>query len=115
MLLSKKAAKEHNNKLAEQLKRMDKIALLAFFAIPLCLGIIGGGQLALWTLPAGYIYSIGYVIIFRRVSDRFTTKEWKTIARLTKSYPFHSVCWVLSIGFTLFFITVAFTVISGRS
>ncbi|CFR17155.1 Uncharacterised protein [Yersinia kristensenii] len=27
MLLSKKAAKEHNNKLAEQLKRMDKIAI----------------------------------------------------------------------------------------
>ena len=51
MSLSRKAAKAQDHKIREQLKRMDNIAVALFFAIPLCLALIGGRQLAVWTLP----------------------------------------------------------------
>lgn len=71
MSLSRKAAKAQDHKIREQLKRMDNIAVALFFAIPLCLALIGGRQLAVWTLPGWYLYSLGYIISFRVVSKKF--------------------------------------------
>ncbi|CNE65367.1 membrane protein [Yersinia similis] len=113
MSLSRKAAKAQDHKIREQLKRMDNIAVALFFAIPLCLALIGGRQLAVWTLPGWYLYSLGYIISFRVVSKKFTTKEGTEIARFTRTYPFHSASWLVFIGFSLFFIIVIVDVMSG--
>ncbi|MGP9156436.1 hypothetical protein [Yersinia pestis] len=119
MSLSRKAAKAQDHKIREQLKRMDNIAVTQnygqalFFAIPLCLALIGGRQLAVWTLPGWYLYSLGYIISFRVVSKKFTTKEGTEIARFTRTYPFHSVSWLIFIGFSLLSIIVIIDVMSG--
>lgn len=113
MSLSRKAAKAQDHKIREQLKRMDNIAVALFFAIPLCLALIGGRQLAVWTLPGWYLYSLGYIISFRVVSKKFTTKEGTEIARFTRTYPFHSVSWLIFIGFSLLSIIVIIDVMSG--
>lgn len=79
MSLSRKAAKAQDHKIREQLKRMDNIAVALFFAIPLCLALIGGRQLAVWTLPGWYLYSLGYIISFRVVSKNSPPKRGRKL------------------------------------
>lgn len=50
---------------------------------------------------------------FRVVSKKFTTKEGTEIARFTRTYPFHSVSWLIFIGFSLLSIIVIIDVMSG--
>ncbi|KAF1067567.1 MAG: hypothetical protein GAK45_01621 [Pseudomonas citronellolis] len=92
---------EHDQHLRERLRRQDNRAGALFFLIPVVLLVLGGKPLGILTLPLWYVYTLGWIITFRRLSSRFLDPGNRDLARRTRNYPFHGACWVLFSLFSL--------------
>ncbi|CDH21556.1 hypothetical protein [Xenorhabdus bovienii] len=106
-LLSKYAMKKQDEQTLASLKQLDNRAVLGFFAIALILGMIGGKKLARSVLVLWPLYSVIYIVMFRKLSQRLHDSGLRSLVNFGNSYPFYQFCWVVII-FAMFFLFLFF-------
>lgn len=90
----------------ERLRKLERISVPLFFAIPLCLWLAGGKTLALWTLFIWPVFCAGYLIAFHRFYRAYTVPELRKEALLSSKHVFYQLSLLVLILLLGFFITL---------
>lgn len=96
----------HDAIITDHLKKLEHISAPLFFIIPLCLALIGGKNLALWTMIIWPLFCILYIVFFHLILRRYTTPEMRKSSVLSKQYIFYQMSWLILIFLFLFFVTL---------
>lgn len=95
--LSKTTIMKNDLFLRDKLKKIDNIGVAIFFAIPLILFLLGGASLAHWVALLWPLYSLGFVIYFRKILKTISNKS----LQMTRMYSFYALARFILIGFPL--------------
>ncbi len=90
----------------ERLKKLERISVPVFFAIPLCLWLAGGKTLALWTLFIWPIFCAAYLIAFHRFHRGYSMPQLRKLALLSNRHVFYQMSWLILILLLGFFIVL---------
>lgn len=93
--LSKRAIMKNDLLIRDKLKKIDNIGVAIFFAISLVLFLLGGNSLAHWVVLLWPLYSIGFIIYFRKILKTISNES----LRMTRRYTFYALARFISIGF----------------
>lgn len=99
----------------EKLKFIDKRAgLFLLLSLIFVAVLFSKDTAAYFVIFLGPIYLIGYLLVFRKISGQFKSKENMFLARSGKSYVFRYICEILLLLFSAFFVIAIIKNIIGR-
>lgn len=93
-VLSKRAVMKNDLNIRDKLKKINNIGLVIFFTIPLVLFLLGGITLAHWVALLWPLYSLGFIIYFRKTLRTISNESLQG----TRMYSFYSLTWFVLIG-----------------
>lgn len=90
----------------DRLRKLERISVPLFFAIPLCLWLAGGKTLALWTLFIWPVFCATYLIAFHRFYRSYSVPELRKVALLSKQHVFYQLSWLVLIVLLVLFVAL---------
>lgn len=100
----------HNSQdtiVTDRLRKLERISIPLFFAIPLCLWIAGGKTMALWTLFIWPAFCAIYLIAFHYFHRGYSMPELRKVELLSRQHVFYPLSWlILTLLLVLFVILV---------